>query len=107
MNIETHEKHDYINSNLSIFAYTNSSTIEKVIFMIAVSMVNPRIINISVVSLYARCHHRLQSWPLYIARNYHLLIMHRLLLNNLEFVRQESRFARALVLHVRRRLILQ
>ena len=61
--------------------------------MITVSMVNPRIINISVVSLYARCHHRLQSWPPYIARNYHLLIMHRLLLNNHEFVQQESRFA--------------
>ena len=54
--------------------------------MITVSMVNPRIIYISVVSLYARCHHRLQSLPLYFARNYHPLIMHRLLLNNLEFL---------------------
>ena len=96
MKIESHEKYDYINLNLSIFAYTNSSTIDKAIFMITVFMVNPRIINISVVSLYARCHHRLQSWPPYIARNYHLLIMHRLLLNNHEFVQQESRFARAL-----------
>ena len=65
--------------------------------MITVSMVNPRIINISVMSLYAGCHHRLQSWPLYIAWHYHPLIVHCFLLKKFEFLKQESRFARTLV----------